>query len=150
MLHRAPSVSWWAPASSGNGRPQLHSRPSISFNRQDAKDAKKIEDLASTSLIRERKATDALAPIHFVQVMPKRVVVPPLAVLASWRFPLPAFTHDDDNGRSIGNGRTCTLPTAIVRSKTPPHPLREALRFRMRKRLPFRTASRMCITTHLK
>ena len=80
-------------------------RPPISFNRQDAKDAKKIEDLASTSLIRERKATDALAPIHFVQVMPKRVVVPPLALLASWRFPLPAFAHDDDNGRSIGNGR---------------------------------------------
>jgi len=56
----------------------MPSRPSISFNRQDAK---KIEDLAGTSLIRERKATVALASIHFVQVMPKRVVVPPLGVL---------------------------------------------------------------------
>jgi hypothetical protein len=57
-------------------------------NRQDAKDAKKIESLG--------KAADALVPIHTADVLSPRVFSPPLALLASWRLNFPAFTHDAD------------------------------------------------------
>jgi hypothetical protein len=43
--------------------------------------------------------------------------------------------------RNIG-GRAWNLPTPIGRSKTSPRPLREALRIRMGKPLPFRTTLR--------
>ena len=66
--------------------------------------------------------------IHIVQLMFKRVV-PPLALLASWRFNLPAFTDYADGTESLW------MVYPITRSKTPPRPLREALPIRTRGEL---------------
>ena len=87
---------------------------------------RRLDLLMGARLIVELKATDALAPIHIVQVMSK-CVVPPLALLASWRFNLPAFTHDAD-----GIEYSWTV-YPITRSKghRASAPLREALRIRM-------------------
>ena len=80
--------------------------------------------LVGARLVVEQEATDAHAPIHPYRSGHVQTCRSPLALLASWRFYLPAFTDYADGTESLW------MVYPITRSKTPQRPLREALRIR--------------------